>query len=71
MKNRPTLDEIAAVGGWFRSSYSAADNECVEITSSPRGWVAVRDSKDTDSEIAITSACAWSVFVDGVQNGKL
>lgn len=72
MTTRPTPDEIAAVGGWHKSTYSAANNECVEVAAaSSRGWVAVRDSKNLDAVGIATSAGAWSAFIGGLPAGDM
>jgi Domain of unknown function (DUF397) len=55
---------------WRKSSYSSAQGNCVEVsTSLPQ--VAVRDSKDvTGPELAFTRQ-AWSAFVTGIKSGEL
>ncbi|MEU1132616.1 DUF397 domain-containing protein [Streptomyces sp. NPDC005900] len=72
MTTRPTLDELAAVGGWHKSSYSAANNECVEVARPPAGgWVAVRDSKDVDVVAIAASSTAWAAFIGGLVAGDV
>lgn len=71
MTNKPTPGEVAAAVRWFKSSYSAANNECVEVSHSMPGWVAVRDSKDLNSKAATTSARAWTQFVNGLNAGTV
>ncbi|WP_307675312.1 DUF397 domain-containing protein [Streptomyces sp. V4I2] len=62
-------DDAAAwfrVGNWFKSSYSAADNKCVEVAHSlPR--VGIRDSKASGQSGFTVSAAAFGSFVDGLK----
>jgi hypothetical protein len=51
--------------GWFKSSYSAADNECVEVAALDTR-VGVRDSKDPGRGALAVSARCFSAFVDGL-----
>ncbi|MGW7149603.1 DUF397 domain-containing protein [Streptomyces sp. NPDC054878] len=66
MNGQPNpANPIAADGLWSTSSYSAANNECVEVARGTN-WVAVRDSKDPGAGMAITSRRAWSQFVESL-----
>ncbi|XIG80091.1 DUF397 domain-containing protein [Streptomyces sp. SGAir0957] len=51
--------------GWFKSSYSAADNECVEVVR-VRAGVGVRDSKNPGGDVLVLSARSFSAFIDGL-----
>ncbi|MFE7609594.1 DUF397 domain-containing protein [Streptomyces celluloflavus] len=51
---------------WFKSSYSAPDNECVEVADL-RGLVAVRDSKNPRGPVLAFPAAAFAAFVEGVR----
>jgi hypothetical protein len=60
--------------GWHKASYSADQNECVEVGSVPAGTdvVAVRDTKAKGSgPVLAFSREAWSAFVADVKNGRL
>ncbi|WP_217242530.1 DUF397 domain-containing protein [Streptomyces sp. AC555_RSS877] len=52
-------------GNWFKSSYSAADNECVEVAHClPR--VGIRDSKASGQKGFTVSAAAFRLLVGGL-----
>ncbi|MEU8921881.1 DUF397 domain-containing protein [Kitasatospora sp. NPDC048545] len=57
--------------GWYKSSYSAQANECVEARQSVLNGMAVRDSKDPNGPILRFTAEAWAAFVGGVKAGEL
>ncbi|MEU5209500.1 DUF397 domain-containing protein [Streptomyces sp. NPDC020742] len=63
----PSRAEISATA-WIKSSYSAANNECVEIARTAAG-VAVRDSKDPHGPVLLFPATAFASFVDDVRHG--
>jgi Domain of unknown function (DUF397) len=53
-------------GGWFKSSWSAAAGECVEINfDDPDGLVRIRDSKDRSEGPTIgVPGKQWAMFLD-------
>jgi hypothetical protein len=55
---------------WRRSSFSGTHGNCVEITASLLGVVAVRDSKDPDGVALIMSAAGWQGFVTDIRAGR-
>lgn len=57
-----------AVGSWRKSSYSAANNECVEIAdlTSGQGVVGIRDSKDKGGPALRVDAACWGPFLEFV-----
>ncbi|WP_328632176.1 DUF397 domain-containing protein [Streptomyces sp. NBC_00356] len=64
------MKEIALEGQpaevtWFKSSYSAANNECIEVANLVTR-VAVRDSKDHARGTLKVSAQCFAIFVSGV-----
>lgn len=69
MNNAPTAAELAAAG-WLKSSYSAANNECVEVAQA-RLWVGVRDSKVTQGPVLAVAADAFAAFLGGVKGDEL
>ncbi|MCX4787227.1 DUF397 domain-containing protein [Streptomyces sp. NBC_01221] len=69
MNNAPTDAQFAATG-WTKSSYSAADNECVEVAFA-RLWVGVRDSKAMQGPVLPVTAEAFTAFVNGVKGEEL
>ncbi|WP_028810877.1 DUF397 domain-containing protein [Streptomyces flavidovirens] len=68
MSKAPTAAQLAAAR-WFKSSYSAADNECVEIAHA-RSWVGVRDSKITQGPVLAVTAAAFAAFLGGVKGDR-
>ncbi|WP_406740236.1 DUF397 domain-containing protein [Streptomyces atratus] len=69
MNNTPSDAQFPAMS-WIKSSYSAADNECVEVALA-RPLVGVRDSKAMQGpELALT-ANAFAAFLDGVKDSGL
>ncbi|WP_316526704.1 DUF397 domain-containing protein [Kitasatospora brasiliensis] len=63
------LPEIA-VRDWFKSSYSAQANDCVE-TRRLVFELAVRDSKDPGGPALLFAADAWVAFIAGIKSGEL
>jgi hypothetical protein len=53
---------------WRKSSYSSAQGNCVEVSTSEPATIAVRDSKNPGPEITV-SGDAWSAFVAGIKSG--
>ncbi|GHJ24432.1 DUF397 domain-containing protein [Streptomyces albus] len=53
---------------WVTSSYSAANNECVEVAASDER-VYVRDSKDTTRPALSLSPAAFAAFIDHTAAG--
>ncbi|GAA2597721.1 hypothetical protein GCM10010304_51030 [Streptomyces roseoviolaceus] len=68
MNDVPTADPFRATD-WFKSSYSAADNECVEV-SCVSAWVGIRDSKSFSRKRFIVSADAFGLFINSVKDGS-
>ncbi|WP_030242705.1 DUF397 domain-containing protein [Streptomyces sp. NRRL S-350] len=57
--------------GWYKSSYSAQANECVETRQSVSSDMAVRDSKDPSGPTLRFTAEAWAAFIGGMKAGEL
>ncbi|MFD7982084.1 DUF397 domain-containing protein [Kitasatospora indigofera] len=66
---RMAVPKIAALG-WYKSSYSAQANDCVETGRIVAGGMAVRDSKDHGGPALLFPAEAWSAFVAGIKAGE-
>ena len=63
------LDQGAS--GWHKSSFSADQNECVEVGALPSGDVAVRDTKALGAgDVLGFTAEAWTSFVADVKTGR-
>ncbi|WP_101255175.1 DUF397 domain-containing protein [Streptomyces barkulensis] len=54
--------------GWFKSSYSGANGECVETLHTEVG-MAVRDSKEPGGPCIRLSPTAWSAFLSTLRGG--
>ncbi|KJS52267.1 hypothetical protein VM98_32570 [Streptomyces rubellomurinus subsp. indigoferus] len=66
-----TKPEISA-RGWYKSSYSAQANDCVEaglVLNS--GGMAVRDSKDPSGPALVFPTDAWTTFITSIKTGEL
>ncbi|MEV0844949.1 DUF397 domain-containing protein [Streptomyces sp. NPDC049954] len=55
---------------WFKSSYSAGAENCVEAAPLPSG-IAVRDSKDTSRTPLRYTTAQWTAFCTGIATGTL
>ncbi|WP_435193174.1 DUF397 domain-containing protein [Streptomyces sp. NRRL F-5630] len=53
------LDGLA----WHKSTYSGADNGCVEHAATPTGSAAVRDTKNRSRGALLFSATSWTRFL--------
>ena len=51
---------------WRRARHSAGNGECVEVASAG-GYIAVRDSKDTDGAMLIYKNEEWRQFLKGAK----
>jgi hypothetical protein len=47
---------------WRKSSASAAEGDCVEVTDLPSGGKAIRDSKNSGIQPLRFTAAAWTAF---------
>ncbi|MFD4346273.1 DUF397 domain-containing protein [Streptomyces coelicoflavus] len=61
----PTLYLITA--RWHKSSYSAANNECVEVAHAA-AHVTIRDTKTSGQSGLTVSADAFALFVTGLKD---
>ncbi|KND36155.1 DUF397 domain-containing protein [Streptomyces acidiscabies] len=58
--------DIEIVSAFRKSSYSAQNNDCVELALTSRGGHAVRDSKHASGAVQFFGAEAWTRFVQSV-----
>jgi hypothetical protein len=64
------MGEAGTAGNWWRkSSYSGGDNNCVEVGTT-RAGIAVRDSKNPDSDMLAFDAQAWQAFTESLYSGR-
>ncbi|WP_431034888.1 DUF397 domain-containing protein [Streptomyces sp. P6-2-1] len=63
-EHRPTAG-VTELGGlaWRKSTYSGADNGCVEYAATPTGFAAVRDTKDRARGALLFSGASWARFL--------
>jgi hypothetical protein len=60
-----------AMASWYKSSASAYNGNCVEVSHLRDGRVAVRDTKDRATGPAlIFTQPEWDAFVAGAKNGE-
>jgi hypothetical protein len=57
--------------GWFKSSFSGANNgDCIEVAFAP-GQVGVRDTKQRGTgPVHVFPAPEWAAFLAGVRTGQ-
>ena len=59
---------LAVTGSWQKSSYSQAQNDCIEIATDVPGWVGVRDSKlGSDSPVLAITLPQWCATLAAAQ----
>jgi hypothetical protein len=60
-----------AVASWRKSSASAYNGDCVEVSHLRDGRVAVRDTKDrATGPTLIFTRSEWNAFIVGAKNGE-
>ncbi|MFE3190432.1 DUF397 domain-containing protein [Nocardia sp. NPDC059240] len=55
---------------WFKSSYSQAGGECVEVAFLGAGAVGIRDSKDSGGPALVFAPQEWDAFASSVHRGE-
>jgi hypothetical protein len=56
---------------WEKSSYSAANGDCVEVAHLSNGHIGVRDSKSTAEFSFSFTLAEWRTFVGQVKRDRL
>jgi hypothetical protein len=55
---------------WKKSSYSAANGDCVEVSHLVNGHIWVRDSKNVSMPVLGFTAAGWQTFVGEVKRDR-
>ena len=55
---------------WRKSSHSYPDDNCVEVSRSPHGTIAIRDSKNASGHVLLLTPHAWSTFLRAVRSSR-
>lgn len=55
---------------WFKSSYSSADQDCVEVAHLADNQVGVRDSKNPIGPALTFAPTAWDSFLASTRRGE-
>jgi uncharacterized protein DUF397 len=55
---------------WKKSSYSAANGDCVEVSHLVNGHIGVRDSKDVSMPALGFTPAGWQTFVGEVKRDQ-
>ncbi|MEU2103705.1 DUF397 domain-containing protein [Nocardia sp. NPDC019255] len=56
---------------WFKSSYSSASRDCVEVAFLSESSVGVRDSKNPTGPVLVFRPTEWDSFTVRIANGGL
>lgn len=54
------------IGTFWKSSYSGAEGNCVEVAVTITGGRAVRDGKNPQGPLLYVSPAGWRAFLDAV-----
>lgn len=55
---------------WFKSSFSGADKNCVEVAFLDDGGVGIRDSKNRTGPALAVESATWDAFTAAVATGR-
>lgn len=68
MNHNQAVAQLTTATGWHKSSYSQAQNACVEVTTELPGWIGIRDSKlGTHSPLLAVTPSQWHVTLAATQ----
>lgn len=54
---------------WFKSSFSGADKNCVEVAFLADGAVGIRDSKNPGDGALVVGSAVWDSFLASIARG--
>jgi hypothetical protein len=66
----PAQHQDLSSAEWRKSSFSGANNNCVEIAGNLPGIVAIRDSKNPDGPALIITRSRWTAFTAAVKAAR-
>ncbi|BDT96788.1 DUF397 domain-containing protein [Nocardia sputorum] len=55
---------------WFKSTYSSAERDCVEVAFLREGCVGVRDSKNPTGPALVFGPSGWDSFTGRISSGE-
>jgi hypothetical protein len=55
---------------WIKATASSDQGACVELAAAPRGWVALRDSKNPDATPFMFTPQEMTAFLAGAKGGE-
>ncbi|WP_405490772.1 DUF397 domain-containing protein [Nocardia sp. NBC_00511] len=55
---------------WFKSTYSSAGQDCVEVAMLANDTVGVRDSKNPSGPALVFAPGMWDAFTTGIRDGR-
>ncbi len=65
---RDGVELIIEERDWRKATYSLGNGECIEVASSIKGRVAVRDSKNPADAVLMYSIGEWQTFLSAIKN---
>lgn len=67
IKDGPALS--ASNVQWRKSSRSEGMSNCVEVATTS-GLIGVRDSKNPNQAVLMSSSCQWKIFIQDIKHKK-
>jgi len=61
------MEHDISAAQWRKSSFSGANNNCVEVASNLPGIVAIRDSKNPEGPALAVTRTHWAAFMAAVK----
>jgi hypothetical protein len=55
---------------WRKSSYSAANGDCIEVGQRTDGYIGVRDSKNVSTPALDFTPAGWQAFVGELKRNR-